>query len=215
VTDPPRVVVAGHGPIAVGVCLSLTRAGFDVLAEAREHDAAVDAAIAAHPDVAMISADLPGGGIKTVRAIAETLPSVKVVVLSSRLSGEGLLSAVLAGARGYLGSDMSSEKLVSALRAVVAGEVAIPRRLTGHLLEELHGRDVARALVASHSGSRLTDREWEVLHLLAKDSSTATIAQQLSIAEVTVRRHVSSLLSKLGVGDRASAVELFRRRSNI
>jgi len=91
--------------------------------------------------------------------------------------------------------------------------VALPRRYTGHLLEALRGRDVRRALVAARTNTTLSEREWEVLQMLAGEASTAEMAQALGISEVTVRRHVGSLLAKLGVPDRASAADVLRPRS--
>ena len=99
------------------------------------------------------------------------------------------------------------------LRAVLDGEVALPRRLSRRLVDALRGRDARRAELAARAGASLTDREWEVLELLADDRSTAEIAQRLGISAVTARRHISSLVAKLGVPDRASAADLLRRRS--
>jgi DNA-binding NarL/FixJ family response regulator len=209
-----RVLIAdGHSATRAGLRLAVTRGGFDVIAEAKERGAAVDAAFETRPDLVLVSVDLPGGGIETVRTIAERLPAARLVVLSGRLSGEELVSAVLAGASGYLAVGMSLSRLPDALRGVLAGEVALPRAHTRHLLEALRFRDVGRALIAEHSAATLTDREWEVLQLLAADASTATMALRLGISEVTVRRHVSSLLAKLAVPDRAAAADLFRGRS--
>jgi DNA-binding NarL/FixJ family response regulator len=208
------LLAEADAPTRAGLRLSLTSTGFEVVAEARARAEAVDAAVVARPDVALISAGLPGGGLSTVGTVAERLPATKVVVLSSRPSGEELVAAVVAGACGYLGADMSPDRLPHALRGVLEGEMAIPRRHTWHLIEELRGREAARAVVAARTGYQLTDRQWEVLHLLATETTTAVMAYRLGISEVTVRRHVSSVLTKLGVGDRAAAVELLQRRSS-
>jgi DNA-binding NarL/FixJ family response regulator len=213
-SDVPRVVIADGGSATrAGLRLALARAGFQIVAEAEKRDAAVEDSLAARPDVALVAAELPGGGIAAVRAIAERLPGAKVVVISARPSGEELVTAVLAGACGYLDVSMSLARLPDALRGILAGEVALPRAHTGHLLEALRFRDAGRASIAARSAVRLTDREWEVIQLLGEDASTAVIAQRLGISEVTVRRHVSSLLAKLNVADRAAAAELFKQRS--
>ena len=213
-SESPEVLIAdGDALTRAGLRLALTRAGFSVVAEASEREAAVDAALASRPDLALVSIDLAGGGIEAVRAIADRVPGAKIVVLSSRPSGEELVSAVLDGASGYLSAGMSLTRLPQALRGVLAGEVALPRDHSRHLLEALRFRDAGRALIATHSSAKLTDREWEVLQLLAEDATTATMAQRLGISEVTVRRHVSSLLVKLDAPDRVSAADLFRRRS--
>jgi DNA-binding NarL/FixJ family response regulator len=99
------------------------------------------------------------------------------------------------------------------LRGVLAGEVAVPRRQPEHLLEALRGRDARRAAVAARAKAALTEREWDVLYLLADGGTTAEMARRLRISQVTVRRHLSSVLAKLDLPDRASAAALVDRRS--
>ncbi|WP_028060245.1 LuxR C-terminal-related transcriptional regulator [Candidatus Solirubrobacter pratensis] len=206
-----RVLVAeSAAPIRMGLRAALTEGGFEVGADAATADEAVETALAGSFDVGLIDVELPGDGIDAVRRIAARLPAMRLVLLTRRPSGEELLAAVLAGASGYLGKDISAARLPAAVRGVLAGEVALPRRYTHHLLDALRGRDVRRALVAARTNAALTDREWEVLQMLAGDASTAEMARGLGISEVTVRRHVSTLLAKLGVSDRASAAALLR-----
>jgi DNA-binding NarL/FixJ family response regulator len=210
----PRVLVAdADAPTRVGLRMALAEAGFEIAAEAGAAEAAVESALAGALDLALLDVDLPGGGIDAARRIAARVPGIKIVLLSGHPNGEELVAAVLAGASGYLGKDISRTRLPQALRAVVDGEVALPRRYTGHLLEALRGRDVRRALVAARTNTTLSEREWEVLQMLAGEASTAEMAQALGISEVTVRRHVGSLLAKLGVPDRASAADVLRPRS--
>jgi DNA-binding NarL/FixJ family response regulator len=214
VTGAPRVLIAaGQSATRAGLRVALVRSGFDLVAEVADHAAAVEAALAERPDIALVAADLPGGGILAVRAVAERVPAARVVVITARPSGEELVAAVLAGASGYLSVSMSLARLPDALRGVLAGEVALPRAHSRHLLEALRFRNATRAAIAERGAANLTAREWDVLQLLGEDASTALIAHRLGISEVTVRRHVSSLLAKLGVPDRAAAAELFRERS--
>ena len=202
---PPRVLLADADvPTLVGLRAALVADGFEVVAEADVAEAAVAAAARLDPDGAMVAASLPGGGIEAARQIAAANPRMRLVIVSDDPSGEELLEAVLAGASGYLGRDVSQQRLPTALRAVLAGEVALPRRHTQYLLEALRGRDVRRAAVSARAGSPITNREWEVLQLLADGASTAEIAHRLRISAVTVRRHTSSIKRKLGVADRAS-----------
>lgn len=213
-TAPVRILLAeGDAPTRAGLRLSLANAGFDIVAEAAAHAVAVDAALEQRPEVALVATDLPGGGIDTTRRLGELLPGISIIMLSSDPGGEELLAAVLAGAAGYLAKDMSLTRLSHAIRGVVEGEVALPRRHTQHLLEELRRRHIQRVGVAARANATLTDREWEVLQLLGEDASTAQMAHVLHISQVTVRRHVSTLLGKLGVADRDSAA-LWLRRSD-
>jgi DNA-binding NarL/FixJ family response regulator len=208
----PRVLLGdGDAPTRVGVRVALASDGFDVVAEASEAAAAVTDALELDPDIAMLAASLPGGGIEAARQIAVQRPRVRLVIISDDPSGEELLEAVMAGASGYLGRDVSADRLPTTLRAVLAGEVALPRRHTQHLLEALRGREVRRATVTAHASSPVTDREWEVLQLLANGASTAEIAHRLRISAVTVRRHSSSIVAKLGLPDRTSVAELLNR----
>ena len=202
------------GPTRAGIRVALVDAGFELVAVARERNGAIEAALEHRPDVALVSTDLPGGGIEVVQAIAESLPGTKLISLSARPNGQELLAAVLAGAVGYLSKEMSPVRLPQALEGVMRGEVALPRRHTQHLLDALRGRENERTLVTAQANAPLTDREWEVLRLLGDDASTVQMAQRLGISQVTVRRHVSSLLSKLGVTDRAGAAMVLRRSAN-
>jgi DNA-binding NarL/FixJ family response regulator len=197
-------------PTRAGLRLLLDSSGFEVEAEAKSADAAVEAALDRRVELVLLASDLPDGGIRAVRRISAGLPGARVVVLTEQPTGDELVEAVEAGAVGYLGKDVAAKRLPRVLRALLEGEVAFPRRLTGHLIDALRGQDARRALIGARTGARLSDREWEVLELLAAAASTAEIAQRLAISQVTVRRHVSSLLRKLGAADRAGAVALLR-----
>jgi DNA-binding NarL/FixJ family response regulator len=200
-------------PTRMGLRVALVRAGFEIAAEARDAGGAVDAACREHPDVALLAADLPGDGIGATRAIASRLPATRVLVLTDRQDGEELVSAVLAGASGYLAKHGSQSRLPRAVAGVLAGEAAVPRRYTEHILEALRGRQARRARIRPHAREVVTERQWEILNLVAEGVSTAEMAHRLGIAEVTARRHISAVLSKLGLRDRAGAVELMRGRS--
>jgi DNA-binding NarL/FixJ family response regulator len=206
-----RILVAeAEAPTRAGLLLALPAERFEVVGEADSAASALAAAREHRPEIALVASDLPGGGIEAVRAIAAELPHTRIVVLSARPNGDELLAAVLAGAFGYLGKEIGSARLPLVLEGVLAGEVSLPRRHTWRLLEELRGRDAHRTRVSARSAAPLTNREWEVLHLLAARLGTGEMARRLGISEVTVRRHVSSLLAKLGLRDRESAVAFLR-----
>ncbi len=208
----PRILLAeGDRPTRAGLRVAVRRAGFELVDEAGSLAETLAAASRQSPEVAMIAADLPGGGTEATRQLVSLYPRVRVIVLSSELDGDELLEAVLAGAAGYLAKDMSLDRLPHAIQGVLAGEVALPRMHAGRLLAELRRRDAARERIAARTGASLTDREWEVLQLLGEGASTAAIAERLRISQVTARRHISTLLAKLGVNDRATAARLVAR----
>lgn len=209
---PVRVLIADHdGSSRSGVRMSLDGHGFEICAEAGSAGEAVEAARRERPDVCLIEADLPGGGVDAIRRVLSEVPGTVVVMLSGSVDDERLLAAVRAGASGYLLKDMDPARLPIALRGALNGEAALPRALVGRVLEALraqqHGRH-ARQL--SRLGVRLTNREREVLELLEQGRATAEIGEALAISSVTVRRHVSEVLRKLGVPDRDSALRVLR-----
>ena len=211
----PRVLLAEPElPTRAGLKLVVERGGLVVAGEAADAAGAVGLAVAEGPDLALVAAELPGGALQAIRRIAAGAPGTRVIVFTAAPSGQELLDAVLAGAVGYLSRDIDPERLSVVLRAVLDGEVALPRRLSRRLVDALRGRDARRALVAERAGASLTDREWEILDLLAAGRTTGEIAHRLGISAVTARRHISSLVGKLGVADRAAAVQLVRSRSS-
>jgi DNA-binding NarL/FixJ family response regulator len=212
----PRILLADADvPTRVGFRAALRRAGFEVVAEADDVDAAVAAAESTPLDLALVDVALSGDGIGAVTRLAKLRASLRLVVLTERPDDDELLAAVLAGATGYLGKHMSPSRLPDVVRGVLAGEVALPRLHSARLLDELRRQTARRSAIAAHATAPLTDREWEVLELLADGRTTAEIARRLRISDVTVRRHVSSLVAKLGVRDRASAAELISARSAV
>jgi DNA-binding NarL/FixJ family response regulator len=212
-SSPPRVLIAdADASTRMGLRVTLAAGGFSITGEAGDAEGAVAAALAQRPELVVVASNLPGGGVDAVAELVAALPGTRIVVLSPDPSGQELVAAVQAGASGYLGEDVSQARLPAVLKGILAGEVALPRRLTQHLLDELRGRDVRRAAVDARASTALTDREWEVLQMLMDETSTGEMARRLGISQVTVRRHVSSLLSKLGVSSRAAASDLVRRR---
>jgi DNA-binding NarL/FixJ family response regulator len=212
VSQVASVLIAdGDASTRIGLRVTLAAAGFAIVGEVADAESTAAAALAGRPQLAVLATDLPGGGIDAVRAVAALLPGTRIVVLSNDPSGAELVAAVQAGASGYLGKDVSQARLPTVLHGILAGEVALPRRFTQHLLDELRGRNAWHALIDARSSSALTAREWEILELLADETSTGEMARRLGITQVTVRRHVSSLLGKLGVTSRSDVRELVRR----
>ena len=207
-----RVLIADDdGATRAGVRLALTGHGFEVCAEADSADAAVEAARRERPELCLVEANVPGGGLAAAERILRAHSESVVVMLSAAVDEERLLAAVRVGARGYLLKDMDPARLPMALRGVLDGEAAFPRALMGAVLDEFRAREHGRhASQLSRLGVQLTSREQQVLELLERGLETAEIGERLSISPVTVRRHVSEILRKLGASDREAALRLLR-----
>jgi DNA-binding NarL/FixJ family response regulator len=191
----------------------LERSGFTVLAEARTAEEGIEAAVRERPDVCLVDVGLPGAdGIGVARRVSQVAPDTAVVMLSASDRHDHLIDSIRAGAVGYLLKGMDPDRLANALRGVVAGEAAIPRALMTHLVKELQTQGRRRTVISKSGGVELTSREWEVLDLLCDELSTEEIAARLSLSPVTVRRHLSETMRKLGVRDRDEAVALVEER---
>jgi DNA-binding NarL/FixJ family response regulator len=209
----PRVLIAfADASLRAGLRMTLDAAGFAVAAEVSSAQAAVSSALAERPELVLISAELPSDAFSAVREIA-ALGTTRVVVLTRRRSGDELVAAVRAGAAGYLGEDVSQMRLPAIMRGILDGEVALPRREAQHLLDAIRGRDARQAAIAARAATALTTRELEVLDLVVAEMPTGEMARRLGVSQVTVRRHVSSVLGKLSLPSRAAAVELLGERS--
>jgi DNA-binding NarL/FixJ family response regulator len=167
------------------------------------------------PDICLLDIRMPGSGLAAAWEIAARLPRVKIVMLTVSDEDTDLFTALRAGANGYLLKNMNMRRLPDALLGVFAGEAAMPRELVARVLERFHGGEPRwRPLVTTGlSEGRLTSREWEVLALLARRCTTAEIAARLVLSASAVRVHITSIVRKLRVEDRAAAAELFREQS--
>lgn len=197
----------------VGVRRALEAAGLRVVAEASTAPEAVEAAVAHRSDVCLLAVGIPGNGILAAEQIRKALPDIKIVMLTSSDRDEDLFAALRAGADGYLLKSTSGARLPLAIRGVVAGEAALPRELTARLIQEFRDRGRQHGVAISVHGRdvELTPREYEVLEFLRQGHTTSQIAHRLHISDVTVRRHISATLQKLGARDRRNAVELLTR----
>ncbi len=208
---PLTVLIADdHAPTRAGVRGALGDGGFAVVAEANRADAAVEAALSERPDVCVLDINMPGSGIAAAARITEQLPDTAVVMLTVSREDEDLFASLRAGALGYLLKDMDPGRLAAALRGVLSGEAALPRTLVARVIGEFRAAERRPWLpLVRRRGAKLTAREWEVLELLREQLTTAQIAHRLGLSDVTVRRHVSSILAKLRVPDRRAMARLF------
>jgi DNA-binding NarL/FixJ family response regulator len=178
--------------------------GFAVVAEATSGEAALVAAAETQPDLVLMDVNLPGiDGVEATRRIVDAHPHVAVLVLTMHDDDETVFAAVRAGARGYLLKGAPRAELVRAVTAVAAGEAifgpAIARRLVAFF-----DRPPARPDPAAFP--ELTDREREILELIARGRSNSEITAEMVLSPKTVRNNVSNVLSKLQVRDRAEAI---------
>jgi DNA-binding NarL/FixJ family response regulator len=213
VTRASVLIADDHVPTRAAVRLALERGGFDVCAEAGDAASSVALARALRPDVALLDIHMPGDGIRAAAEITAHVPDTAVVMLTVSSAEGDLFGALKSGASGYLLKDTDPDRLPMALRGVLDGEAALPRALVTRILEEFRiGSPRARLPVRGKPPARLTTREWEVLEGLGEGLSTAEIGERLFISNVTVRSHVSAVLRKLRVPNRASAVRVLRGR---
>lgn len=200
------LVADDHAPTRAGVRASLDVEGFDVVGEASNARTAVDLATELKPDVCLLDIHMPGGGIAAADEISRSLPNCAVVMLTYSRDDDDLFDSLRAGARGYLLKDMDPDRLGPALHGVLAGEAALPRSLVSRVLDEFQGRSRRKLFVKTQRPTQLTSREWEVMELLREGLSTEEVARRLFVSPGTVRVHISSVLKKLRVPDRASAI---------
>jgi two-component system, NarL family, nitrate/nitrite response regulator NarL len=205
-TAPTVVIADDHPVIRLGVRMALTRGGFDVVAEAADCDGAVSAVLRERPDVCLLDISMPGGGIEAARRLAEVAPSTSVVMLTVSENPDDVLAALRARAVGYLPKDMSPDRLSAALCGVLKGEPALPRALVGLVLHKFRDFTAAAADPVRVGEVELTARESEILRMLRSGLTTAEIGEILSLSPVTVRRHISAGVAKLGVADRDAAI---------
>lgn len=152
---------------------------------------------------------MPGGGIEAAGQIVREVHGTTVVMLSGVARDEDLFAALEAGASGFLLKDTNPDRLPHALEGVMKGEAALPRTLMTRLIEEFRLRDSMHRPLIGPSGRRLSEREQEVLGLMAEGLSTRQLAERLDINSITVRRHISTMIEKLDVADRTAAIATF------
>lgn len=200
-----RVLVADdHPAFRAGLQLLLTEVDdIDVVASAENGLDAVRLARQLTPDVVAMDLRMPGlDGIEATRRLHEELPTLGVIVLTMFEDDASVFAAMRAGARGYLLKGAEQDEIVRAIRAVAAGEAIFGPAIAKRIVEHFSGGvDTTRA-----SFPTLTDRERQVLDLIAAGRGNAAIAQDLSLSLKTVRNHVSNIFTKLQVADRAHAI---------
>jgi two-component system, NarL family, response regulator LiaR len=197
------LIVDDHLLVRQGVRAFLeTQPDIRVLGDAGSGDEAIQLATELVPDVVLMDLVMPGmDGIEATRLLRRTSPRSQVLVLTSYHQDEHIFPAIRAGALSYLLKDVSPVELAEAVRKAARGEAVLHPRIAARVVQELHGARTD----AFNPFSDLSERELEVLRLIADGMGNGEIAQRLVISEKTVKSHVSNILSKLHVADRTQA----------
>jgi DNA-binding NarL/FixJ family response regulator len=193
-----RILTVDDHPLLRKGIAALVNAEPDMklVAEASNGKEAVDVFRSLRPDVTLMDLQMPGvSGLDTIHAIREEFPEARIIVLTTYSGDMQVLSALRAGARGYILKGDVQDELLNSIRAVHAGQKRIPP-------------DVAAELAIHSTDDALTGREIDVLKLIAAGNGNKQIADMLSISEATVKSRVTNILSKLGANDRAHAVTI-------
>lgn len=204
---PLRVMlVEDHALVRSAIRSTLSLAGIEVVADVATAEEALAIVGRDRPDVMLVDIDLPGmTGIELVQELAPRFPEMRIVMLTGSSKRDDLFAAMRMGASGYLTKDVSADGLTRAILGIRDGDLPMPRRLAAVLVREL--------VSAPHRSSRLgglSVREDEVLRLVSAGLTDREIGEALHISPRTVGRHVGSVLTKLGVRNRAAAARRYR-----
>jgi DNA-binding NarL/FixJ family response regulator len=206
--QPIKVMVVDDHPMwRDNVARDLTEAGLDVVATAANGTDALNRAPAARPGVVVLDLQIPApNGVEVTAQLVKDDPAVRVLILSASGEQDDVLQAVKAGATGYLVKSASRAELLTAVRRVAAGDTVFTPGLAGLVLGEYRRLSDTPAAAADPDTPRLTDRETEVLRLVAKGLSYKQIAERLVLSHRTVQNHVQNTLRKLQLHNRVQLV---------
>ena len=198
-------IVDDHVLYREGVRKMLSMApDIEIVGEAASGDEAIAQVLTLQPDVVLMDLKMPGvNGIEATRRILYASPRIGVLVLTMFETDETVFAAMRAGARGYLLKDADQEEVLRAVKAVSRGEAIFSPAIAERLI---HYFAALRPTTADLAFPQLTDREREILHLIAQGHSNSEIAERLLLSIKTVQNHVSNIFSKLQVADRAQAI---------
>ena len=213
-TDKIRILVADDHPVVRDGLTAIldTQPDFLVIGEASDGEQVVQEVAAQHPDVVLMDLEMPVlDGVEALRQVRTLSPSTQVIVFTAFDTDELILGAVRAGAKGYLLKGAPREEIFNAIRVVSRGGSLLQPIVVTKLLQQI---SITPEEVSS-GGDSLTDREIEVLKLLGQGRTNKEIAGVLVITERTVKFHVSSILMKLGAGNRTEAVTLAHQQGLI
>jgi DNA-binding NarL/FixJ family response regulator len=213
--DELRVlVVDDHDLFRTGLRNLLEEQGVNVVGEAENGETAIRLASDLAPDVVIMDLNMPGaGGVETTRRLSSLAPLSRVVVLTISADDDDVMNAVMAGACGYLLKNSSIHELIAGIRAASAGESLISPQIAAKVLQRLRAQS-KDADAAETIRAELSDRELQVLKLIANGKDNAQIARELFISPKTVKNHISNILMKLQIENRIQAA-VYAVRSGI
>jgi len=208
------LLVDDHDLFRTGLRNLLEEQGVNVVGEAENGETAIRLASDLAPDVVIMDLNMPGaGGVETTRRLSSLAPLSRVVVLTISADDDDVMNAVMAGACGYLLKDSSIQELIAGIRAASEGESLISPQIAAKVLQRLRAQskdvDAAETIRAE-----LSDRELQVLKLIANGKDNAQIARELFISPKTVKNHISNILMKLQIENRIQAA-VYAVRSGI
>ncbi|HNP85222.1 MAG: response regulator transcription factor [Chloroflexi bacterium SZAS-1] len=187
--------------------------GFTVVGEAEDGQQAIDQALALRPDIVLMDVQMPNlNGVAATAQLSLVLPTVKVIILTTFDYDEYVFDGIKAGARGYMLKDILATDLLESIRKVYAGESIVQASIATRLIAEFSQR---RTAPSGHPYDALSQRELEVLRLLAGGMNNKTIATQLALTEGTVKNYVSTILDKLHAANRTHATTIARKQGLI
>ncbi|MBB3609320.1 response regulator transcription factor [Rhizobium sp. BK602] len=200
-------VIDDHPLFREGVTRSLAEiGGFSIVGEGNTKDDAVRIAEDARPDVLLMDISMPGGGLAAIPLILERVPDQKIVMLTVSEASDDVTTALRSGAKGYVLKGVGSRTLAEILRTVASGETYVAPTLSARLISAQGDGTPAKADLIGE----LTDRESEVLQLVAMGLSNKQIGLKLDLHEKTVKHHMTQIFTKLGVANRTEAAMAFR-----
>ena len=213
--DELRVlVVDDHDLFREGLRNLLEEQGVNVVGEAANGQTAIRLASELAPDVVVMDLNMPGlTGVETTRRLVGVVPLTRVLVLTISADDEDVMNAVMAGACGYLLKDSSIQDLIAGIRAAATGESLISPQIAAKVLQRLRSQATSEDAAATIQ-AELSNREIEVLKLIANGKDNAQIARELFISPKTVKNHISNILMKLQIDNRIQAA-VYAVRSGI
>jgi len=204
--EPLRVLIADDHPLfRKGMRALLTATpGTEVIGEATTGQEAIELAAALQPDVILMDLQMPGiNGIEATRQILHTIPHIRILVVTLFEDDASIFSALRAGARGYILKDAKEEEMLRAIRAVGSGEAIFSPAIATRLMDFFAA---PRPAAPKEIFPTLTEREREILQMIARGRTNNDIAKELMLSTKTVGNYVSNIFSKLQVADRAQAI---------